>query len=59
MEKVAGIDRKRPLPQFAGVTFEGWFEEHKVEGDGAGRVVMFHDTFNNFNTPNVAVAATR
>src|SRR5262250_279392 len=26
MEKVAGIDRRRPLPQFAGVTFEDWFE---------------------------------
>ena len=24
-----------------------------------GEVVLFHDTFNNFNTPNVAVAATR
>src|SRR5262250_891681 len=60
MEKVAGIDRRRPLPQFAGVTFEDWFENHKAEGDGAkGEVVLFHDTFNNFNTPNVAIAATR
>jgi Fe-S oxidoreductase len=60
MEKVTGIDRRRPLPQFVGVTFEGWFEEHNVEGDGAkGQVVMFHDTFNNFNTPTVAIAATR
>ncbi len=22
-------------------------------------VVLFHDTFNNYNTPNVAMAATR
>src|SRR5262245_16310420 len=60
MEKVAGIDRRRPLPQFAGITFEDWFENHKVEGDGTkGEVVLFHDTFNNFNTPNVAITATR
>jgi FAD/FMN-containing dehydrogenase/Fe-S oxidoreductase len=60
MEKFAGIDRRRPLPQFAGETFEAWFESHKVEGDGSkGEVVLFHDTFNNFNTPNVAIAATR
>ena len=60
MEKLAGIDRRRPLPRFAGVTFEDWFGAHPVEGDGAkGQVVLFHDTFNNFNTPNVAIAATR
>jgi FAD/FMN-containing dehydrogenase/Fe-S oxidoreductase len=60
MEKLAGIDRRRPLPQFAGVTFEDWFDGRKPEGDGAkGEVVLFHDTFNNFNTPNVAIATTR
>jgi FAD/FMN-containing dehydrogenase/Fe-S oxidoreductase len=60
MEKLAGIDRRRPLPQFAGVTFEDWFAEHKAEGEGGkGEVVLFHDTFNNFNTPHVAIAATR
>jgi Fe-S oxidoreductase len=60
MESIAGVDRRRPLPQFAGVTFEDWFRDHKREGDGAnGEVVLFHDTFNNFNTPSVAIAATR
>jgi Fe-S oxidoreductase len=60
MEVLAGIDRRRPLPRFADETFEAWFRHHAPEGDGAnGEVVLFHDTFNNFNTPNVAVAATR
>jgi Fe-S oxidoreductase len=60
MELVAGVDRRRPLPQFARETFEDWFRDHKTEGVGSkGDVVLFHDTFNNFNTPNVAVAATR
>jgi FAD/FMN-containing dehydrogenase/Fe-S oxidoreductase len=60
MEKLAGIDRRRPLPRFAEVTFEDWFDAHESEGDGAkGEVVLFHDTFNNFNTPNVAISATR
>ena len=60
MEIFAGIDRRRPLPQFAGETFEDWFRKHKPEGDGSkGEVVLFHDTFNNYNTPNVAIAATR
>jgi Fe-S oxidoreductase len=60
MEKLTGIDRRRPLPQFAGVTFEDWFAGHEAEGAGGkGEVVLFHDTFNNFNTPNVAISATR
>jgi FAD/FMN-containing dehydrogenase/Fe-S oxidoreductase len=60
MEKFAGVDRRRPLPLFAPEPFEEWFYAHKAEGDGdKGDVVLFHDTFNNFNTPNVAIAATR
>src|SRR5919109_765314 len=35
MEKLAGIDQRRPLPQFASVTFEDWFGERKAEGEGA------------------------
>ena len=60
MELFAGVDRRRPLPQFASETFEEWFRNHQAEGEGAkGEVVLFHDTFNNFNTPEVAIAATR
>jgi Fe-S oxidoreductase len=60
MEIFAGIDRRRPLPSFASETFEGWFKKHKTDGDGSkGDVVLFHDTFNNYNTPNVAIAAAR
>ena len=60
MERFAGIDCRRPLPQFAGETFETWFTDYNAEGNGAsGEVVLFHDTFNDFNTPHVAIAATR
>jgi FAD/FMN-containing dehydrogenase/Fe-S oxidoreductase len=60
MEVFAGIDRRRPLPQFASEDFAGWFKKHRAEGDGAkGAVVLFNDTFNSYNTPNVAIAATR
>jgi Fe-S oxidoreductase len=59
MEKFAGVDKRRPLPLFAREPFEDWFYAHQALGDGAkGDVVLFHDTFNNFNTPNVAMAAT-
>jgi FAD/FMN-containing dehydrogenase/Fe-S oxidoreductase len=60
LEQLAGIDRRRPLPPFAQETFEDWFRNHRLEGKGPkGEVVLFHDTFNNFNTPSVAIAATR
>ncbi|HEX2228933.1 MAG TPA: FAD-linked oxidase C-terminal domain-containing protein, partial [Candidatus Binatia bacterium] len=60
MDVFVGIDRRRPLPQFVRETFEDWFRMRKSEGDGAnGEVVLFHDTFNNFNTPEVAMAAAR
>jgi Fe-S oxidoreductase len=60
MEKLAGIDRRRPLPKFAGQTFESWFANHNADGTGSrGEVVLFHDTFNDFNTPDVAIAAIR
>ena len=60
LERVAGIDRRRPLPTFAAESFERWFARHRVEGAGErGEVVLFHDTFNTYQTPEVAIAATR
>jgi Fe-S oxidoreductase len=60
MEILAGIDRRRALPSFAGETFADWFQKHPQTGQAAnGEVVLFDDTFNNYNTPNVAIAAAR
>jgi Fe-S oxidoreductase len=60
LERVAGIDRRRPLPAFASQSFERWFARRQAEGSGTrGEVVLFHDTFNTYQTPGVAIAATR
>ena len=60
LERFAGIDRRRPLPSFAEQTFVDWFRSHSFEGkELRGEVVFFHDTFNTFNTPSTAIAATR
>lgn len=60
LERLAGIDRRRPLPRFAEETFADWFRRRPQAGGAAkGEVVLFDDTFNNFNTPSVAIAATR
>ena len=60
LDRFLGIDSRRPLPSFARNNFEGWWKKHDAGGTGArGSVILFHDTFNTYNTPEVAVAATR
>ncbi|MBI2088435.1 MAG: FAD-binding protein [Deltaproteobacteria bacterium] len=60
LDHLAGIDRRRPLPRFAEETFADWFRYRpRTDGAAKGEVILFHDTFNNFNTPSVAIAATR
>jgi FAD/FMN-containing dehydrogenase/Fe-S oxidoreductase len=58
MDRVVGIDRRRPLPRFARETFTDWFDARKPKLDAPrGSVVLFHDTFNTYNTPEIARAA--
>jgi FAD/FMN-containing dehydrogenase/Fe-S oxidoreductase len=60
LERLAGIDRRRPLPSFARESFTRWFGRRRPQVGGArGEVVLFHDTFNTYQTPSVAIAATR
>jgi FAD/FMN-containing dehydrogenase/Fe-S oxidoreductase len=59
MEKVAGIDRRRSLPPFARPTFETWFRKRgpEVGTSAKGKVILFHDTFMNYNYPEIGKAA--
>ncbi|MBI1846125.1 MAG: FAD-binding protein, partial [Candidatus Rokubacteria bacterium] len=58
LEKVAGIDRRRPLPALAGETFTAWFARRPVPAHAPrGDVVLFHDTFATYNVPEIARAA--
>ena len=58
LEKMCGIDRRRPLPAFARETFTAWFDRRKPKRDAPrGRVVLFHDTFVTYNTPEIGQAA--
>ena len=59
LEAVAGFDRSRPLPKVVRQTFQKWFDGRKPEGAGTrGKIVLFHDTFMNFNYPTIGIAAT-
>ena len=62
MDRFVGIDERRSLPPFATETFEAWFKEHSQGALGQetpnGKVVLFHDTFLNFNYPEIGKSTT-
>jgi Fe-S oxidoreductase len=67
-EIVAGFDRSRPMPKVVRQTFQKWFDARKSAGASAaarqpaatrGQIILFHDTFMNFNHPSIGIAATR
>ncbi|HUK72812.1 MAG TPA: heterodisulfide reductase-related iron-sulfur binding cluster [Streptosporangiaceae bacterium] len=59
LERVLGVHHARSLPPFARPTFQHWFRDHVPLRDGhRGKVLLFHDTFMDFNFPETGVAAT-
>ncbi len=59
LERLLGVHHARSLPPFARPSFQEWFRHHLPLGDGhRGRVLLFHDTFMDFNFPETGVAAT-
>ena len=59
LEDYVGIDRRRDLPPFASQTFTQWFHARQptTPATSRGRVVLFPDTFTNYNHPNIGRAA--
>lgn len=59
MERWLGISRERPLPLFARTPFTRWFAaRQRSQAATRGQVVLFNDTFNTYNYPQIAMAAT-
>lgn len=56
---LAGVNTRRKIPEFAGLPFKAWFfKEHRFEKrEGAVRVILWPDTFNNYFHPQIARAA--
>jgi Fe-S oxidoreductase len=54
-----GIHKERSLPQFVRPSFPEWFRLRKPLGNGhRGNVVLFHDTFMDYDAPQIGVAVT-
>ena len=58
LEKTAGFDRRRILPEYASRSFASWFAARSGRSSGP-RVALFVDTFTNYFEPQVGRAATR
>ncbi|MGA8164990.1 MAG: FAD-linked oxidase C-terminal domain-containing protein [Waddliaceae bacterium] len=55
-----GITTKRELPSMAAQRFSRWFRHHRspVVDQHHKAVVLFNDTFTEFHTPEIGIAAT-
>jgi Fe-S oxidoreductase len=56
-KRMAGVDARRALPQFARTTFRAWFKPLAV-AEGTP-VLLWADTFTNYFSPEVGQAAVR
>ncbi|HNB54816.1 MAG TPA: FAD-linked oxidase C-terminal domain-containing protein, partial [Anaerolineales bacterium] len=62
LEKFVGISSQRKLPEFTREPFTKWFEKRQRKSINTSKltdnVVLFNDTINTYNTPEVSIAAT-
>lgn len=58
MEKFAGFDRRRNLPEYAKETFSQWFAKNATTSKSdRTQVALFADTYLNFHEPQIGIAA--
>ncbi|MDQ3992998.1 MAG: anaerobic glycerol-3-phosphate dehydrogenase subunit C [Actinomycetota bacterium] len=51
LERTLGIDRRAPLPRFAGRTFQAWARRRRGPQAASGTVVYFHGCSTNYYEP--------
>ena len=52
------IDKRRQFPNFAKQTFEEWFKSRPAVHQPK-KVVLFHDTYMNYNDPQIGIATIK
>jgi FAD/FMN-containing dehydrogenase/Fe-S oxidoreductase len=59
LEKLAGFDKRRLLPQYASEPFYKWFNRpgNNPFRNAEKKVVLFADTYLNFHEPHIGVSA--
>jgi Fe-S oxidoreductase len=59
LDRFTGVDSRRKLPPIATQTFESWFQSRTARPAANRGVILFHDTFINFNYPEIGIATTQ
>lgn len=61
MQRMTGIDARRPLPQFAWHSFPKWFDRHRPHPAAGtrGNVVLLDDCLTSYCQPDVNQSAVR
>ncbi len=54
-----GVHAERSLPKLATQTFSHWFSKNATNGSSGKQVVFFHDTFMEYNDPQIGQAAIK
>ena len=58
LHRFLGVHKDRPLPSFARQTLPNWFNKRTPPTNAPrGPVVLFNDTFMNYNVPSIGIAA--
>ena len=58
--RVLGFTTQRPLPQFAAIRFDRWFEKHPPSlRPWRGKVILWDDTFVRYYEPHIGMAAVK
>lgn len=57
IEKIAGFDARKDLPEYAGQPFYKWFEKKADKYRSDKKVVLFADTYLNYHEPNIGISA--
>ena len=60
LEKYVGIDKRREMPVFSATPFTQWYKSNNsVLNQPLGKVLLFPDTFTNYNHPEIGKAAVK
>ena len=58
-KRLLGIAPQRQLPTFSCERFSSWFRQHHKSSHATqGQIVLFHDTYMEYNQPSIGKAAT-
>jgi len=57
LQKLAGFDKRRLLPEYSRQPFYKWYKQNTSNYKSSKKVVLFADTYLNFHEPQIGISA--